>query len=414
VTAGPRFRCAPPALAVLALAVALVPSASFASSRVDDKIHQQQSRIHDVHTKLHEKQAQLESARARVGSIAAQLAETNRNIGRVNGRMQELQGRIKSTQRKLAWNRIQLGAAKATLRRHQDALNRRLVDAYEHGDLGYVDVLLRARSFADFVERWNDIRYLVKSNQSTIRARRADEVKVVAIEGGLLGAATELQGQEAQARQQRLALDALADQRKGLLAAADADRSSVQTQVAQLDEMSAEEEAQLEALIRQKQAEAEAVRAARREAARRAAQLAGTAVVSEETTGAPGSLMWPVSGPITSPFGYRMHPVFHRMILHAGMDIAAATGTTVAAAAGGTVIIAGWGGNCGNMITLDHQGGLSTTYCHLSQIFVGTGQEVQRGQAIGAVGATGDATGPHLHFQVMQNGNPVDPMGYLH
>ncbi len=75
------------------------------------------------------------------------------------------------------------------------------------------------------------------------------------------------------------------------------------------------------------------------------------------------------------------------MILHAGIDIAAATGTTVAAAAAGTVIIAGWGGNCGNMITLDHQGGLSTTYCHLSQIFVGTGQEVQRGQAIGAVGA---------------------------
>jgi septal ring factor EnvC (AmiA/AmiB activator) len=413
------LRCGP-ALAALALAVALIPSAGFARSHVDDKIHQQQSKIHDVHTKLHEKQAQLESARARVGSIASQLADTNRNIGRVNGRLEELRGRIKSTQRKLAWNRIQLGAAKATLKRHQDVLNRRLVDAYEHGDLGYVDVLLRARSFADFVERWNDIRYLVKSNQATIRARRADEAKVVAIETGLLGAATELQGQEAQVRQQRLALDSLAEQRKGLLAAADAERSSVQTQVAQLDEMSAEEEAQLEALIRQKQREAEAARAAARAAraaARRAAQLAGEApgpTVSEETTGAPSALMWPVSGPISSPFGYRMHPVFHRMILHAGMDIAAATGTTVAAAAAGTVIIAGWGGNCGNMITLDHQGGLSTTYCHLSQIFVGTGQEVQRGQAIGAVGATGDATGPHLHFQVMQNGNPVDPMGYLH
>lgn len=417
---GPRSRCGPPAFAALALALALAPSAGFASSHVDDKIHQQQAKIHDVHAKLHEKQAQLESARARVGSIASQLADTNRNIGRVNGRLEELRGRIKSTQRKLAWNRIQLGAAKATLKRHQDALNRRLVEAYEHGDLGYVDVLLRARSFADFVERWNDIRYLVKSNQATIRARRADEAKVVAIETGLLGAATELRGQEAQVRQQRLALDSLAEQRKGLLAAADAERSSVQTQVAQLDEMSSEEEAQLEALIRQKQREAEAARAARRAAAlaaQRAAQLAGgTAgpIVSEETTGAPSALMWPVSGPISSPFGYRMHPVFHRMILHAGMDIAAASGTTVAAAASGTVIIAGWGGNCGNMITLDHQGGLSTTYCHLSQIFVGTGQEVQRGQAIGAVGATGDATGPHLHFQVMQNGNPVDPMGYLH
>ncbi len=404
---------AAPLVAALTLALSAAPLPGAAGSRVDERIHAQQAKIHDVHAKLHEKQAQLESAKQRVGSIASQLAETNRNIGAANGRLGDLAGRIRSTQRKLAWNQVQLAAAQATLRRHQDVLKRRLVDAYEHGDLGYVDVLLRARSFGDFVERWNDIRYLVKSNQTTIRARRADEAKVSAIESGLLGTRSQLEGQQAQIRQQRLALDALASQRQGLLAAAAAQRNSVQTQVAQLDEMSSQEEAQLEALIRAKQREAEAARAARREAARRAAQLAGITVVPETTTGPPGQLLWPVSGPITSPFGYRMHPVFHRMILHAGIDIAANSGTTVAAAGSGTVIIAGWGGNCGNMITLDHQGGLSTTYCHLSQIFVGNGQEVQRGQAIGAVGATGDATGPHLHFQVMQNGNPVDPMGYL-
>ena len=123
--------------------------------------------------------------------------------------------------------------------------------------------------------------------------------------------------------------------------------------------------------------------------------------------------MWPVSGPITSPFGYRMHPVFHRMILHAGIDIAAAPARRSPPRPPGGHHRRLGRGDCGNMITLDHQGGLSTTYCHLSQIFVGTGQEVQRGQAIGAVGSTGDATGPHLHFQVMQNGSPVDPMGYL-
>ncbi len=418
--ASPRARRFAALTAALVVALSAAPLPGAAGSRVDDRIQQQQAKLHDVHSQRNAKQAQLESARARVGSIASQLADTNRNIGAVNGRLGELEARLRSTQRKLAWNQLQLDAAKATLRRHQDVLNRRLVDAYEHGDLGYVDVLLRARSFADFVERWNDIRYLVKSNQTTIRARRADAAKVAVIETGLLGARSELQSQTGQVRQQRLALDALAEQRKGLLAAADAQRSSVQTQVAQLDEMSAQEEAQLEALIRQKQREAEAARAAARAAraaARRAAQLAGQstgpAAVPETTTGAPSQLMWPVSGPITSPFGYRMHPVFHRMILHAGIDIAANSGTTVAAAAAGTVIIAGWGGNCGNMITLDHQGGLSTTYCHLSQIFVGNGQEIQRGQAIGAVGATGDATGPHLHFQVMQNGNPVDPMGYL-
>ncbi|HEY6235043.1 MAG TPA: peptidoglycan DD-metalloendopeptidase family protein, partial [Candidatus Elarobacter sp.] len=322
------------------------------------------------------------------------------------GRLGEIQGRIASTQRKLAWNRIQLAAAKATLKRHQDVLARRLVDAYEHGDLGYIDVLLSAKSFGDFVERWNDVRFLVKANEGTIRARKADQAKVLTIESGLLGVQSELDGEQAQARQQRLALDGLAAERKNLLVAADAERQHVQNEVAQLDELNDAEEAALEALIRQKQQEEEA----RREAARRAARLAGAELPPEVFV---GQLSWPVSGPITSPFGWRMHPVYHRMILHRGIDIGVPTGTPVVAAGGGTIILASYQGDCGNMIAIDHHGGLSTIYCHLSQIFVSVGQEIQRGQAIGAAGATGDATGPHVHFQVMKNGNPVDPMTYL-
>jgi murein DD-endopeptidase MepM/ murein hydrolase activator NlpD len=395
------------AFAALGLALALVPSAGLGKSRVDDKIRQQKAKLEAVHQQLHQKRGELQTAKARVDDLQSQLAATNRNIASVNGHLADIQGRIRSTQRKLAWNQIQLGAAKQTLKRHQDVLNRRLVDAYEHGDLGYVDVLLRARSFADFVERWNDIRFLVKANESTIRARKSDEARVVAIQNGLLGAQSELDGEQDQARQQQHALDALAAQRQNLVAAADSQRRDVQVQVVQLDEMSAAEEAALEALIVEKQREEEA----RRIALRRARQLAGEELPPEP--GAPGQLMWPVSGPITDPFGMRMHPVFHRMIMHNGIDIGVPTGTPVAAAAAGTVIVASYQGNCGNMVAIDHHGGLSTLYCHLSQMFVGVGQEVQRGQAIGAAGATGDATGPHVHFQVMQNGHPVDPMSYL-
>ncbi|HEV2740425.1 MAG TPA: peptidoglycan DD-metalloendopeptidase family protein [Candidatus Elarobacter sp.] len=388
------------------MAVALVPSAVFGKSHIDDKIQAQKTHIHDVHAKLHQKKTQLGEAKVKVGTIASQLADTNRNIASVNGRLGEIQGRIASTQRKLDWNRIQLAAAKATLKRHQDVLARRLVDAYEHGDLGYIDVLLSAKSFGDFVERWNDVRFLVKANEGTIRARKADQAKVLTIESGLLGVQSELNGEQAQARQQRLALDGLAAERKNLLVAADAERQHVQNEVAQLDELNDAEEAALEALIRQKQQEEEA----RREAARRAARLAGAELPPEVFV---GQLSWPVSGPITSPFGWRMHPVYHRMILHRGLDIGVPTGTPVVAAGGGTIILASYQGDCGNMIAIDHHGGLSTIYCHLSQIFVSVGQEIQRGQAIGAAGATGDATGPHVHFQVMKNGNPVDPMTYL-
>ena len=396
-----------PALAALAILVAFVPSAGLTKSRIDEKIQAQKAHIHEIHQQLHVKRAQLDEARTKVGAIQQQLGDTNRNIAAVNGRLGTLEGRIASTQRKLAWNRIQLAAAKATLRRHQEALNRRLVDAYEHGDLGYVDVLLRSRAFADFVERWNDVRFVIKANESTIRARKADQARVVVIETGLLGTQTQLQGQEAQARQQRLALDGLAAQRKDLLVAADAERQNVQTEFVQLGEISDAQEAALEALIREKQREEEA----KRLAARRAARLAGVELPQEP--GAPGQLMWPVSGPITSPFGWRMHPVYHRMILHRGIDIGVPTGTPVAAAAEGRIIVASYQGDCGNMVAIDHHGGLSTMYCHMSQIFVSVGQDVQRGQAIGAAGATGDATGPHVHFQVMQNGTPVVPMGFL-
>ncbi len=124
--------------------------------------------------------------------------------------------------------------------------------------------------------------------------------------------------------------------------------------------------------------------------------------------------MWPVSGPISSPFGMRDNPVTHVFVLHSGIDIAVISGTTVTAAADGRVIVAGWDdGGCGNMIVIDHGGRLATQYCHLSQIYVGVGQDVQRGQAIAASGSTGHSTGPHLHFGVRIDGRPVDPMSYL-
>ncbi|GAC1424006.1 MAG: peptidoglycan DD-metalloendopeptidase family protein [Candidatus Velthaea sp.] len=396
------------AIAVAALLALSVPLAhADAKSHIDDKIKKQQAKIEAVQEKLHEKRAKLIEARAKVGTLAEALQQTNANINAVSGRIGNLDAQMHSTQKKLAWTRVQLDAARKTLSRHNDALKRRLIDAYEHGDLGYIDVLLESRSFGDFVERWNDIRYIIKANQATIRQRRVVEASVKGIEGSLVGTAAMLANQQAQAQQEHHALDALADQRKSLLQAAAQEKNAVQSEVTQYQEMTAEEEAALESLIRQKQAEEEA----RKAAERRARQLAGETL--GPPAGAPGTVSWPVSGPITSPFGMRNHPTLGGFRLHAGIDIGAAQGTTIGAAAAGRIIIAQYAGNCGNMITIDHGGGLATNYCHLSQIFIGVGQDVQRGQAIGAVGQTGDANGPHLHFEVRINGRPVDPLGYL-
>ena len=125
-------------------------------------------------------------------------------------------------------------------------------------------------------------------------------------------------------------------------------------------------------------------------------------------------MQWPLSGPITSPFGMRPNPFGGGNIeFHPGIDIGVAVGTTVSAAAAGRVIIAGWVSGYGNYVAIDHGGGMSTGYGHLSQFFVSVGQDVQRGQAIGASGNTGRSTGPHLIFEVRRNGSPIDPNPFL-
>ena len=126
-----------------------------------------------------------------------------------------------------------------------------------------------------------------------------------------------------------------------------------------------------------------------------------------------GVLGWPVNGAVTSPFGMRLHPIFHVWKMHTGVDLHASMGTPIKAAAAGTVVFAGWKGGYGQAVIISHGNGLATLYAHQSELLVNVGDKVKRGEVIGKVGSTGYATGPHLHFEVRVNGTPVDPMGYL-
>ncbi len=122
-------------------------------------------------------------------------------------------------------------------------------------------------------------------------------------------------------------------------------------------------------------------------------------------------LIWPVNGSVASPFGWRCLEGICRM--HEGIDIAVGYGTPIQAAAAGTVIYTGWEGGYGNLIVIDHGGGLATAYAHQERFAVGNGAHVAQGQVIGYVGCTGHCYGPHLHFEVRVNGSAVDPLGYL-
>lgn len=125
---------------------------------------------------------------------------------------------------------------------------------------------------------------------------------------------------------------------------------------------------------------------------------------------AAGRRVWPLRGAVTSGFGMRVHPLSGAARLHAGVDLGAAAGTPIAAASAGMVVAAGPVGGYGNTVDLRHADGTLTRYAHQSRILVRRGQQVAAGQAIGLVGSTGTATGPHLHFEVRTASGPIDPL----
>ncbi|HEY9841146.1 MAG TPA: peptidoglycan DD-metalloendopeptidase family protein [Candidatus Obscuribacterales bacterium] len=126
-----------------------------------------------------------------------------------------------------------------------------------------------------------------------------------------------------------------------------------------------------------------------------------------------GRFIHPVIGPMTSPFGYRIHPIFGTRRMHTGQDFGVPAGTPIRAADSGVVIEAGWIGGYGKAIMIDHGRGIVTLYGHTSAFYVQAGQRVQKGQVIAAVGSTGNSTGPHLHLEVRINGSPVNPLAYF-
>jgi murein DD-endopeptidase MepM/ murein hydrolase activator NlpD len=188
---------------------------------------------------------------------------------------------------------------------------------------------------------------------------------------------------------------------------------AARTQQAQLVDRARAEEARVQAVLA-------SARARRQEFERAAAaNTAASGTIEGILRSRPGGgstvpvFRFPANGPISSPFGPRVHPIFHDVRMHTGIDIGASYDSPVWAAAAGSVVVAGPVSGYGNAIVIDHGAGIATLYGHLSKLGVHVGSTVSAGQTIGAVGNTGTSTGPHLHFEVRVNGTPVDPMRYL-
>ena len=331
------------------------------------------------------------SIESQVGTVSLHLAALQRDLMYRRQRLAELNKLFKvETQR--------LDDLKVQYRLAVKRLNSRLVAIYESDTPSTLDFVLGSTSIDDALDMVDFVNLIGAEDKKIAAEVKRSKLDMQAQRRQTRRVRLKVRGDEralaARASQEQEARDQLVGARNDLAQAKG-------EQAANLSQLSAKDQA-LADEIAQEQASSAALAAAIRAAQARAA-------ASQGATATPSSagLIWPVSGPITSPFGPRWGS------FHQGIDIGVPMGTPIAAAAAGTVIYCGWEAGYGNLVVIDHGGNLATAYGHQSSIAVSCGQHVDQGQTIGYVGCTGHCFGPHLHFEVRINGDPVDPLGYL-
>ena len=371
------------------------------------KKHQVDAKLSAVQARLAEHKRQEHALRAQVADYTSRIRTLEAKVGDVSLRLQTLEADLALHQKRLdALNALfALQTQRFVFLQHQYArsmqtLNRRLVDIYESDPTSTLDVFLGA---ANVQQALDQVAYLtdigvqdrriateVAYAKAQVRAARA---KTKTIRSTVHGEAAVISARTAQTR----------DVRDQLVGAKNDLSSTKQQKVTDLSKLTAEARAEIDEIDSLQVASAALTQRIR---AAQAQRSSGTPSGTSATPSSAG-LIWPASGPVTSPFGWR----WGRM--HEGIDIGAPYGAPIRAAASGTVIYCGWESGYGNLTVIDHGGNLATAYGHQSSIAVACGQQVTQGQVIGYVGSTGHSTGPHLHFEVRINGSPVDPMGYL-
>jgi murein DD-endopeptidase MepM/ murein hydrolase activator NlpD len=366
------------------------------------------TRLAGVRGKLAEIESRERAITAQLGAVSGEILALERQVGDVSTRLAALEHDLALHRRKLA--RITelyvLQSRRLTFLRKQYAtaltrLNRRIVAIYEFDEPDAFEVLVSAASFSEVLEQLDFIRSIGKQDRriSDAVGRARNEMRVLRkrTQGTKKRVSAVTQVIAVRTVQQRALRERLVARKGGLELA----RGVKEGALASLESDHREYAGEAAALAAQSSELAAQIQAAQVSPERTTASLA------VDSTQSSSGLIWPVSGAVVSPFGIR----WGRM--HEGIDISAGSGAPVAAAAAGTVISVGYMGGYGNLVVVDHGGGLATAYAHLSGYAVGSGQSVSQGQVVGYIGCTGHCYGPHLHFEVRVNGAAVDPLGYL-
>ena len=357
---------------------------------------------------LEEADARLPGARAALDSAQVALAGAQAHAAEVKARLQETLRAADQAE----WN---FGVLISSLNEHRATVGAIARQAYQGAGFSRLSIAMNAQSPDEFTSALAYLRAVNRSERATmdrldeekaeVDRRRADldalRAKVVAEQAAAAGAVADTEVRRAEAQAAAAAVELLVAQRAEALADAEELRDQI---AARYREMQAESE-RLAKIIRARE---EAARRAA-EAARRAGRSAGLVL--------DGVLRAPVVGPVTSPYGMRFHPILRVNKLHTGVDFGVGSGTPVRSAEEGTVLDSYYNSAYGNRVVVDHGlvNGvyLVTTYNHLSRSTVRSGEKLDRGEVLGYSGSTGYSTGPHLHFETLENGRFVDPMKWL-
>jgi murein DD-endopeptidase MepM/ murein hydrolase activator NlpD len=376
-------------LLVLVLAV-LTISSSFSPAIAQtpiDQLQKQQSDLERKRSTVTEQrdrvQRQEKAAQTKLGGIQTHIKATDAQISTNEQKLKAATARLKKLQGDLA-------KVEAGYQQRQFATIARLKFLQRQQHIQGWAILLQSHNLNDFLDRRYQLQRVYKGDRQTLAALKTQSETI------------EKNRRAVSSQKNTVALltQELLAQKSEFQAQADAQKSNI-TRLKQ--DRNALEDAE-EQLARDSENIAALIQERMDEQARR-----NIAVVIPSS----GLMGYPCNGPITSPFGDRMHPILGYVRFHAGLDFGADYGSPIFAAQSGTVIHAGWYGGYGQSVMIDHGNGTTTFYAHTSDLYVSDGENVQRGQAIASIGSSGFSTGPHLHFEVRVGGDPVNPISYF-
>lgn len=367
---------------------------------LDDQVQDLQGQIDSSRLEQENWQQVIEDVSAKLKQIQADLDAANARLQGIRNKQAEINAQIVATQNEIV-------KMEAYLKTRQNVLNHRVRAIYMHGQLNYLEVILGANSFSDFANRVELLKRIIRSDYNLILEIQKQKAAIEAKKAQLEEDKRQLDALAAEAEKTQKEIAAKKAEQQKVLDAAKSNKAAA----AQMEQDLNAQLAFVRNLIQQRLAAAEAARQAAQQAAE--SDNGGGGGSDDNYVQGTGAMSWPCSGPITSPFGYRTHPIFGTTIFHAGIDIGVDYGTPIHAADSGVVVYSGWISGYGNAVIIDHGGGVSTLYGHNQSLAVSEGQSVSKGSVIAYAGSTGNSTGPHCHFEVDVNGSPVNPMGYL-